>query len=141
MKKIFLLCFVATIAVFANAQPPQGQGGGRGAGKKGRGPGKEKIELYKIQFITKKLSLTSAEAEAFWPVYEAQKKVMKEIIATKSNDEIQLQEAILNARKKFKSDLKPVLKSEERVNDALKIEREFLKKMRLEMNKRKGFRA
>ena len=62
---------------------------------------------------------------------------MKEIIETKSNEEIQLQEAILSARKKFKSDLKPVLKSEERVNDALKIEREFLKKMRNEMNKRK----
>ncbi len=134
MKKIALLFVVIAITITTNAQPPRRQGGGRGLGK-------EKIELYKIQFITKKLSLTSAEAEAFWPVYEAQKKVMKEIIATKSNDEIQLQEAILNARKKFKSDLKPVLKSEERVNDALKIEREFLKKMRLEMNRRKGFRA
>jgi hypothetical protein len=141
MKKIFLLCFVATIAVFANAQPPQGQGGGRGAGKKGRGPGKEKIELYKIQFITEKLALTTADAEAFWPVYEAQKKVMKDIIDTKSNDEIQLQEAILAARKKYKTDLKPVLKTDERINQALKVEREFLKKMRGEMNRRKGFRA
>jgi hypothetical protein len=134
MKKITLLLLVIAIAITTNAQPPRRQGEGRGLGK-------EKLEMYKIQFITKKLSLTPAEAEAFWPIYEAQKKVMKEIIETKSNEEIQLQEAILSARKKFKSDLKPVLKSEERVNDALKIEREFLKKMRSEMNRRKGFRA
>jgi Spy/CpxP family protein refolding chaperone len=134
MKKITLLLLVIAIAITTNAQPPRRQGEGRGLGK-------QKLEMYKIQFITKKLSLTPAEAEAFWPIYEAQKKVMKEIIETKSNEEIQLQEAILSARKKFKSDLKPVLKSEERVNDALKIEREFLKKMRSEMNRRKGFRA
>lgn len=139
MKKIFLVCFVATITILANAQPPQGQGGGKGRG--GRGPGKEKIELYKIQFITEKLALTTAEAEAFWPVYEAQKKVMKDIIDTKSNDEIQMQEAILAARKKYKTDLKPVLKTDERINQALKVEREFLKKMRGEMNRRKGFRV
>lgn len=66
---------------------------------------------------------------------------MKEIIDTKSNDEIQLQEASLTARKKYKSDLKAVLKTDERINNALKAEREFLKKMRTEMNRRKGFRA
>jgi hypothetical protein len=66
---------------------------------------------------------------------------MKDIIDTKSNDEIQLQEAILAARKKYKTDLKPVLKTDERINQALKVEREFLKKMRGEMNRRKGFRA
>lgn len=129
------------MAISTNAQPPKGQGGGRGPGKGGRGANKEKIEMFKIQFITEKLALTTAEAELFWPVYEAQKKVMKEVIATKSNDEIQLQEAILTARKKYKTDLKSVLKTDERINEALKIDREFLKKMRGEMNKRKGFRA
>jgi hypothetical protein len=97
--------------------------------------------MYKIQFFTQKLSLTTAEAELFWPAYEAQRKVMKDIIETKSNDEIQMQEAILNARKKYKTDLKPILKSEERINEALKLEREFLRKIRSEMNRRKGFRS
>ena len=141
MKKIFLLCFMAFTTLMTMAQPPKGDGGGRGPGKGGNRPGKEKIEMFKIQFITEKLALTTAEAEAFWPIYEAQKKVMKDIVETKSTDEIQLQEAILNARKKYKADLKPVLKTEERINDALKAERDFLKKMRGEMNKRKGFRA
>ena len=141
MKKIFLLCLVIAMTISTNAQPPKGQGGGRGPGKGGRGANKEKIEMFKIQFITEKLALTTAEAELFWPVYEAQKKALKEIIETKSNDEIQLQEASLNARKKYKADLKAVLKTDDRINTALKLEREFLKKMRSEMNKRKGFRA
>jgi hypothetical protein len=144
MKKIFLLCLVFTMALAANAQPPQGQGGGGrgpGPGKGGRGAMKEKVEMYKIQFMTEKLALTPAEAELFWPVYEAQKKAMKQIIETKSGDEIQLQEAVLNARKKYKADLKPVLKTDERINEALKLERDFLKKIRTEVNRRKGFRA
>lgn len=141
MKKILLLCLVILTTIVTNAQPPKGQGGGRGPGKSGRGANKEKIELYKIQFITEKLALTTAEAEQFWPVYEAHKKAMKEIMGTKSNDEIQLQEASLTARKKYKSDLKVVLKTDERINNALKIEREFLKKMRAEMNRRNRSRA
>lgn len=32
-------------------------------------PRKEKIETYKIAFITQKLNLTSQEAQQFWPIY------------------------------------------------------------------------
>jgi hypothetical protein len=99
---------------------------------------KERIELFKIQYITKKLDLTKTEAETFWPVYEEHKKAVTEILKTKSEDEIIFQEAMLNARKKYKSDLKPVLKSDERVNNALKLERDFLRKMHFEMNRRRG---
>ena len=97
--------------------------------------------MYKVKFFTEKLALTTNEAELFWPVYEAHKKAMKEIVLNKSNDEIQLQEAMLNARKKYKNDLKPVLKSEDRVNEALKLDREFLQKMRHEIIRRKGFQS
>lgn len=140
MKKIFFLCLVAFIALSTNAQTPRGEDG-KGPGRGGRNGYKEKIELYKVQFMTEKLALTTTEAEQFWPVYEAQKKAIKEIMDTKSGDEIQLQEAILNARKKFKADLKPILKTDERVNEALKADREFFKKVRSEINRRKGFRA
>jgi hypothetical protein len=141
MKKIFFLFLMVSLVFTVNAQSPQGQGEVRGPGKFGKGKMKAKIEMFKIQFITEKLSLTKDEAQLFWPIYEAQKKSTKEIFDAKSNDEIQMQEAILNARKKFKNDLKPVLKSEERINEALKIDREFLRKIRSEMNRRKGFRS
>jgi hypothetical protein len=32
-------------------------------------PNREKLDAYRIGFLTKKLSLTSEEAEKFWPVY------------------------------------------------------------------------
>lgn len=100
-----------------------------------------KIEMYKVQFITEKLNLTKAEAELFWPVYNEAKKNIDELVKTKLNDEIQFEENILAIKKKLKAELKPILKSEERVNEALKIEREFLKNLRGEMMRRKGFRA
>jgi len=115
------------------------RGPGPRRGDRMRPEQREKIEKFKIQFITKNLELTKNEAEGFWPVYEAHKKEMQEIIKTKMNDEILLQEAMLNARKKYKADLLPVLKTEERVNNALKVERDFLYKMRKEVSKRRGW--
>lgn len=56
MKKIVLIVF--TLGLFiqnSNAQIL----------KKGR----DKIKAFKIAYITEKLSLTSTEAEKFWPVY------------------------------------------------------------------------
>ena len=130
--------------------PPREDERGDHRGRDHRGPGprkgekmrpeqKEKIEMFKIQFITKNLELTSKEAEGFWPVHEAHKKEMQEIIKTKMSDEILLQEAMLNARKKYKADLLPVLKTEERVNKALRVERDFLYKMRHEVSRRRGW--
>ena len=115
------------------------RGPGPKKGERMRPEQREKIEMFKIQFITKNLELTKNEAEGFWPVHEEHKKAMQEIIKTKMSDEILLQEAMLNARKKYKADLLPVLKTEERVNKALRIERDFLHKMRNEVRKRRGW--
>lgn len=95
------------------------------------------LESFRIQFITKKLDLTPAEAEKFWPVYNEQKEASQLLMRTKKEDEIELQEAMLVIRKKFKKDLMPILRTEERVNLALKIDRELLNKMRNEMMRRK----
>jgi hypothetical protein len=115
------------------------RGPGPRKGERMRPEQREKIEMFKIQFITKNLELTKSEAEEFWPVHEAHKKAMQEIIKTKMNDEILLQEAILASRKKYKADLLPVLKTEERVNKALRVERDFLYKMRHEVSRRRGW--
>ena len=158
MKKIIYTLFLGILvhaAVIAQPNdrrqgppPPPPREDYRGRDDRGPGPRKgdrmrpeqrEKIEMFKIQFITKNLELTKSEAEAFWPVHEAHKKEMQEIIKTKMNDEILLQEAMLNARKKYKADLLPVLKTEERVNKALRVERDFLYKMRHEVSKRRGW--
>lgn len=98
---------------------------------------REKLELFRIQFITKKLDLTPAEAEKFWPLYNEQKEASRNLMQEKKEDEIEFQEAMLVIRKKFKKDLMPILKTEERVNLALKVDRDLLNKMRNEMTRRK----
>ena len=95
------------------------------------------LESFRIQFITKKLNLTPTEAEKFWPVYNEQRAASHKLMQEKKDDEIEFQEAMLNIRKKFKKDLMPILKSEERVNTALKVDRELLNKMRNEMIRRR----
>ena len=79
MKRFFLFFVILVITISTNAQqnglprpqrPPLDH--------RPRGENREKIEMYKIQFITEKLSLTKSEAEQFWPVYEAHKNVMKD---------------------------------------------------------------
>ena len=98
---------------------------------------RERLESFRIQFITKKLDLSPAEAEKFWPVYNEQREASRNLMQTAKEDEIAFQEAMLVIRKKFKKDLMPILKSEERVNLALKVDRELLNKMRNEMMRRK----
>jgi membrane-associated HD superfamily phosphohydrolase len=147
MKKVLCL-FIFTLSVFvvqAQEQPINGQN--RPAMRNRQGmemPQKqmtkeqrERLELFSIQFITRKLDLTPAEAEKFWPLYNEQKAASRNLMQTAKQDEIAFQEAMLVIRKKFKKDLMPVLKSEERVNLALKVDRDLLNKMRNEMMRRK----
>ena len=135
MKRIFLFGLFSLLLMNAYAQPrpnrrppPPPPPGDDQEMFERRGPRmqgedrkerKERIEVFKIQFITEKLELTPSEAESFWPVYEEYNKAVKEIAKTKADDEITFQEAILVARKKYKTDLKPILKSDERVNEGV----------------------
>jgi len=141
MKKIlFLFSFIVTVFVAqAQEQPMNGRNmqqqppPPRPMNKEQR----ERLELFSIQFITKKLNLTPVEAEKFWPVYNEQKAASRNLMQTAKEDEIAFQEAMLVIRKKFKKDLMPILKSEERVNLALKVDRDLLNRMRNEMMRRK----
>jgi hypothetical protein len=143
MKQLLSLFAFMLTMLFANAQQ-------RPMHRKGAMPpppppmeermSKEKraqLESFKIQFITKKLNLTPEEAEKFWPIYNEQKDATRKLMQERKEDEIALQEAMLVIRKKYKKDLTPVLKSEDRINLALKVDRELLNKMRNEMMRRK----
>ena len=148
MKKILcLFSFIVTVFVAqAQKQPMNGQNRPPMRDRQGMEmppprpmtkQQREKLELFSIQFITKKLDLTPAEAEKFWPLYNEQKDASRNLMQTAKEDEIAFQEAMLVIRKKFKKDLMPILKTEERVNLALKVDRELLNKMRNEMMRRK----
>ncbi len=150
MKKITLIALTIILSLSAFSQ-------NRHLGRPGRPPMRDmgrprdtppidearraKIEMFKVQFITEKLNLTKDEAEKFWPVYNEAKNNIDELVKTKAADEIQFEENVLAVKKKLRIDLKPILKSDERVNQALRIDREFLKAIRGEMMRRKGFRS
>ena len=139
MKKILcLFSFIVTVFVAqAQEQPMNGRNMQPPPPRAMNKEQRERLELFSIQFITKKLNLTPAEAEKFWPVYNEQKAASRNLMQTAKEDEIAFQEAMLVIRKKFKKDLMSILKSEERVNLALKVDRDLLNRMRNEMMRRK----
>ena len=149
MKKILCLLSIIVTVFVAQAQERPMNGQSRPAMRNRQGMDRqlpqrqmtkeqrERLELFSIQFITKKLDLTPTEAEKFWPLYNEQKEASRNLMQTAKEDEIAFQEAMLVIRKKFKKDLMPILKTEERVNLALKVDRELLNKMRNEMMRRK----
>src|ERR1700749_3445006 len=69
MKKL-LLILITSLAFLASDLSAQ-----TGKTPKGKpdstqtASGAERVQALKIAFITKRLSLTSAEAEKFWPIY------------------------------------------------------------------------
>ncbi len=138
MKKIFyLLSFIVTFFVAQAQERPMNRQNMQPPPRPMNKVQRERLESYRIQFITKKLDLTPAEAEKFWPLYNEQKEASRNLMQTAKEDEIAFQEAMLVIRKKFKKDLMPILKTEERVNLALKVDRDLLNRMRNEMMRRK----
>jgi hypothetical protein len=149
MKKILCLLSIIVTVFVAQAQERPMNGQSRPAMRNRQGmerqlpqrqmtkEQRERLELFSIQFITKKLDLTPTEAEKFWPLYNEQKEASRNLMQTAKQDEIAFQEAMLVIRKKFKKDLMPILKSEERVNLALKVDRDLLNRMRNEMMRRR----
>ena len=117
MKQIFL--FVALflgVTVVTVAQDDDGN-------KEGAG----RIEALKIAFLTKKLNLSTEEAQKFWPIYN---QYMNEIRTTRidarqnKEGEIPTEEKLLNIRKKYNGEFNKALSSE-KVNTFFKAEKEF----------------
>lgn len=68
MKTIFTLLAIFTLMFSGISQ-----------GKKKGHPKKEEIQAQKVAFISNELSLTKAQAEKFWPVYNAYEAKMENI--------------------------------------------------------------
>lgn len=104
---IFLCCFLLQSSVMA--QPGDGQ----------------RLEALKIAYLTKKLNLTTDEAQRFWPVYNAYIADMKRVKADERNaDELEKDEKILAVRKKYQQEFSKAL-SPDRANQFFKAEKEF----------------
>jgi hypothetical protein len=114
MKKLFLLSgwlfFLACTALAQDNPDPNPPG---------------KIEPLKIAYITRKLNLSPEEAQRFWPIYDQYAKELREARqANKDKTDIELDEILLNIRKKYNGQFANALPSA-KVNQFFRSEREF----------------
>lgn len=106
--KAFLMLFVAfSLAINVFAQPPHGHG-------KRFEQRSEEIHARRVAFITNKVSLTSEEAQVFWPVYNEYNK--------KKDELMRLQMMVDNLEKRIEemSEEEAIAYSEKEINMAEK---------------------
>lgn len=119
MKKIILILLMALGISAVSMAQDDGD-----AGQKGNG---SRIEALKIAYLTKKLNLSTEEAQKFWPIYnEYMGEIRKTRIDARQNQEgeIGTEEKLLNIRKKYNGEFGKALSSE-KVNTFFKAEKEF----------------
>jgi hypothetical protein len=86
-----------------------------------------RLEALKIAYLTKKLNLSTDEAQKFWPIYN---QYMDEIRKTRMDArqnkgaELDTEEKLLNIRKKYNGEFGKALSSD-KVNQFFKAEKEF----------------
>lgn len=116
MKKFLLILVIALgVSVVTVAQDEGGKGNG------------SRIEALKIAYLTKKLNLSTDEAQKFWPIYnQYMGEIRKTRIDARQNKEgeIPTEEKLLNIRKKYNGEFNKALSSE-KVNTFFKAEKEF----------------
>ncbi len=104
----------------------------------GRAQNGSRLVALKIAYITNKLNLSPEEAQKFWPIYNqysAELKVARLDAARNNSSEIQLDEMILNTRKKYNGQFSQVL-SPQKVDIFFRSEKEFGHFVQKEMERR-----
>ena len=133
MKKILLILVMALgISVVSHAQDDDGE--------KGNG---SRIEALKIAYLTKKLNLSTDEAQRFWPIYnQYMGEIRKTRMDARQNKEGELptEEKLLNIRKKYNGEFNKAL-STEKINTFFKAEKEFGTVLQKELMERRMQKA
>ena len=117
MKKInFLVSILVLISFCTMAQPPKNDSISK----------HERFEKFKIELITKKLDLTTQEAQVFWPVFNSYEKEKLQIIGGRShhhgielvadkdveallNNQLDKEQKLINLKKAYLEKFKKVL--------------------------------
>jgi len=98
------------------------------------------VQGLKIAYITRQLNLTTDEAQKFWPLYYNFFDELKDARQKNKDDVIAFDEASLNIKKKYFSEFKQVLGSDERANKVFLVERNFGVVLKKELEKRRALR-
>ena len=104
----------------------------------GRAQNGNRLEALKIAYITKRLDLSPEEAQKFWPIYnqyaEELKRARQDAIRN-NKSEIELDESLLNIRKKYSVQFGQAL-SPQKIDTFFKSEKEFGAYVQKEMERR-----
>lgn len=128
MKKyiyIFIFLLTTQLPVFAQEE----LGGG------------QNIQNLKIGFVTRRLELTSEEAQKFWPVYNEYTNELKKARQEQKDDVLAFEERALGIRKKYKGEFKKILATDDRVNKTLTVDRDFNTVLKKEWQRRMQMRS
>jgi hypothetical protein len=116
MKK-YLLLILLTLGILSDGWAQDGE----------QRDGANKLEALKIAYLTKKLDLSTEEAQRFWPVYNKYAEEIKRVrIEQKDKNlpEIEVEDRILNIRKRYNSEFSRAL-NPEKANTFFRSEKEF----------------
>lgn len=86
-----------------------------------------RLQAYKIAYLTRKLNLSPEEAQRFWPIYNKYENEIRNARVDNrqnKNNVIEIDEKILNIRKKYNVEFTKAL-SVEKVNTLFRSEKEF----------------
>ncbi len=75
MKKIILFLLINCISITIISAQPHHHNGKRG--EKLTPEMREKMEAYRVAFITEKLELTAEEAQQFWPIFNEREELLR----------------------------------------------------------------
>lgn len=109
--KTYLLILLMAVGLMAKVKAQDGQ----------------RLEAYKIAYLTKKLNLSPEEAQRFWPIYNKYTEDIRSVRQEqkdKNLSEIDVEEKILGVRKKYNGEFSKAL-SAEKVNTFFRSERDF----------------
>jgi hypothetical protein len=97
-----------------------------------------RLEALKIAYITNKLNLSPEEAQKFWPLYNQyslELKLTRLKAMNNKSSELELDESLLNIRKKYSGQFSQVL-PQAKVDTFFKSEKEFGHFVEKEMERR-----
>lgn len=136
----FLFLFFA-VPAFSQTDHPNGQGGH---------DKHEEIQAIKAAYISKKVSLTAEQAQAFWPVYNDYQKEVGQLIRKrrenfknksgdaneKLDDDLDFEARILDLRKKYKTEFSKILPPD-KIYILYRAEREWKEYLIQQLNDRR----
>ena len=106
-----------------------------------RGDSKQRLEAIQVAYLTKELSLTTQDAEKFWPVYNKYQDELRGLLKNGGEEDVLTrQQKALDIRKKYKPDFVKILGTD-RTNKLFQSEDKFREMVKRELQNRQKRRA